>query len=65
MLCIGLIEGAQELSQLKAECRCVEGNEAEIRSGSLPRPSYRHEDGKVIIVMPDGSQIAEASARGD
>ena len=65
VLCISLIEGAQELSQLEAECRWVEGNEVEIRSGSLPWPSYRHEDGRDIIVIPDGREITVPTARGD
>ena len=54
-----LIEGEYELDQREAELRWVRRVIGEIADGSLPWPSFRIEEGRVVIVLPDGTAVVE------
>jgi DNA-binding PadR family transcriptional regulator len=56
-----LIEGEFELSQREAELAWVRRVAGEIADGTLPWPSYRVQDGRQFVVMPDGEEVEVVS----
>jgi DNA-binding PadR family transcriptional regulator len=52
-----MVENEYELAQWQAEVAWLRNLEEEIKSGVLPWPRHRVENGRDIIVMPDGTEL--------